>query len=116
MPNFSPDQVSFNDIPGYGAWDVGHHREHLQFVQVLSQQTPAIVLPDFDFMAFLSSGQAQGSNLQSHAQAHNLLRSALNINGIDLSEVSLDRPDDFYNWLGYHETEHATMRQILGII
>ena len=52
MPNFSPDQVSFGDVAGMGAWDVAHMREHIQFIQVLSQQTPAIVLPDFDFLSF----------------------------------------------------------------
>ena len=116
MPQFSPDQVTFQDVAGYGAWDIAHHREHLQFVQVLSQQTPAIVITDYDFMSFLTSGQAVKSQVQSHSDAHNLLRQALNIQGIDLSEVDLTQSNDFYNWLGYHASEHAAMRQALGII
>ena len=116
MPQFSPDQVTFQDIAGYGAWDIGHAREHLQFVQVLSQQTPAIVIPDYDFLTFFSAGPAVQSQVQSHSDAHNLLRQALGITGIDLSEVDLTKSNDFYNWLGYHATEHATMRQVLGII
>jgi hypothetical protein len=116
MPQFSPDQCTFQDAAGYGAWDIAHAREHLQFVQVLSQQTPAVLIPDYDFLALLTSGPSLKSIVESHAEAHNQLRTALNISGIDLSEVDLTKSDDFYNWLGYHATEHAAMRQVLGII
>ena len=116
MPQFSPDQCTFQDAAGYGAWDIAHAREHLQFVQVLSQQTPAIVIPDYDFLAFLTSGPSLKSIVQSHSDAHNLLRTILNVSGIDLSEVDLTNSDDFYNWTQYHSTEHAAMRQVLGII
>ena len=116
MPQFQPDQVSFDDVAGYGAWDVGHMREHIQFIQVLSQQTPAIVLPDFDFLSFLTAGNAKRSILETHSQAHDLLRDALGFTGTDLSAVDLDNQNDFYNWLGYHAQEHAQMRQALGIV
>ena len=90
-------------------------REHIQFVQVLAGQTPAVLIPDFDFLQFLTSGQARASILQTHAQAHVQLRGALGLSGIDLSVVNLDAQDDFYNWLGQHATEHAIIRQQLGI-
>jgi hypothetical protein len=116
MPQFQPDQVTFKDLPGYGAWDMGHGREHLQFVQVLSQQVPPIVLPDPDLLSFLTAGTANPSMVQSHAAQHNLIHAALGITSIDLSQVNLDDENDFYNWTGYHATVHAVIRQALGII
>jgi hypothetical protein len=116
MPQFQPDQVAFGDIAGLGAWDVGHAREHLQFVQVLAQSTPSIAIPDFDLMSFLTAGPAKKSMVLSHYQSHQLLRGALGITGVDLSEVDLDKEDDFYNWLGYHASEHQLIRQALGIV
>lgn len=115
MPQFSPDQVTFKDIAGYGAWDVSHHREHLQFVQVLAQQTPPVLIPDFDFLSFLTAGQSQKSQLETHQQAHAMLRQITSVQGIDLSEVDLTNEDDFYNWLQYHATEHQAIRQALGV-
>jgi len=115
MPQFQPDQATFGDIAGYGAFDIGHAREHIQFVTTLQQQSPAVLIPDFDFLSFLTAGNARKSIVQSHAQAHQLLRSALGISGSDLSAVNLDDQGSFYDWLGSHATEHATIRQQLGI-
>jgi len=115
MPQFSPDLTSFNDIAGYGAFDVGHYREHLQFVQVLAQQTPAILIPDFDFLTFLTAGQARRSVLDTHQNSHALLRQVTGVQGVDLSQFDLDKEDQFNDWLGYHQTEHAQIRQVLGI-
>jgi hypothetical protein len=116
MPQFSPDQVTFGDLPGYGAWDIGHMREHLQFVQVLSMKTPAVLIPDFDFLSFLTSGSARRSILETHAQAHHLILDVLGITGTNLEDVNMDDQGDFYSWLGYHATEHGQIRQGLGII
>lgn len=116
MPNFLPDIASFGDIAGYGAWDVGHAREHLQFVQVLAQQNPPVVLPDYDFGVFLSAGQAIRSMLDSHQTVHALLRQITGVSGIDLSQGDLTKEADFYNWTGYHQQEHSQIRQVLGII
>jgi hypothetical protein len=115
MPQFSPDIVAFGDLAGYGAWDIGHMREHLQFVQILSQQTPGILIPDFDFLTFLASGPAANSILQSHQNSHALLNSILGITSIDLSEVDLTKENDFENWIGYHQSAHQAIRQQLGI-
>jgi hypothetical protein len=115
MPQFSPDIVNFKDYPGYGAWDIGHHREHLQFVQVLAQQTPTINIPDYDFLQFLTAGVNQPSIVQSHQQAHALLDSILGLTSIDLSEVDLTQENDFENWIGYHQSTHQAIRQALAI-
>lgn len=115
MPQFAPDLVNFGDLAGYGAWDIGHMREHLQFVQVLAGQSPPINIPDFDFLSFLTAGQAQRSMVDSHQQSHALLRQATGIVGISLSQVDLTQENDFNNWIGYHQSEHAAIRQALGI-
>jgi hypothetical protein len=116
MPQFAPDQVDFGDVVGYGAFDIGHAREHLQFVQTLAMATPSIQIPDFDFLQFLTAGQARWSVMQTHYQAHLQLRGALGLTSVDLSAFNLDSQDDFYNFIGYHSQEHSLMRQALGIV
>ena len=116
MPQFQPDQVSFGDLAGYGAFDIGHYREHLQFVQALAAQVPPVLLYDFDLSTFLTAGSARQSQIQSHAQVHTLIRAALGITGSDLSVANLDDQGGFYDFLGYHATEHAAIRQALGIV
>ena len=115
MPQFSPDQVAFGDFPGYGAWDVGHAREHLQFVQVLAGQSPPFNMPDYNMLVFLGAGNARPSIVQSHSDAHRILHAQLGITAVDLSAVNLDEPNSFYDWTGLHATYHAQIRQILGI-
>lgn len=115
MPQFSPDQVTFKDIAGYGGWDIGHARGHIQYVQVLAQQTPAILIPDFDLLNLLTAGTSRKSQVDSHAQAHNLLRQITGVQGVDLTQFNLDDENDFYNFMGYHATEEAEIRHVLGI-
>ncbi len=115
MPQFSPDQVAFDDAPGYGAWDIGHAREHIQFVQVLAAQSPSIEIPDYNMLSFFTAGSARGSIAQSHSDVHNLLRGALGITGVDLSVLDFKDQASFYDWLAYHSAEHAQIRQIIGL-
>jgi hypothetical protein len=115
MPQFSPDLASFGDSAGYGAYDVGHAREHIQFVQILAMQTPAIVIPDFDLLSFLTAGQNRRSMLESHMEAHNILRQVSGVQGVDLTEFNLDDQNDFYSFTAYHQTEHQQLRQFFGV-
>jgi hypothetical protein len=115
MPQFAPDQCSFGDVAGYGAWDISHGREHIQFIQGLAALTPLVVLPDRDLLGLLTAGSARSSQVQSHYTQHQLLRQALGVDGIDLSQVNLDDPNDFYSWLGYHAQEHVQLRAALGL-
>ena len=116
MPQFQPDQCTFQDGPGYGVWDDGHHREHLQFTEVLAGQTPAVLIPNYDFLQMLAAGNARKSIVGTHMQAHNLLRQVTSVTGVDFTEFDLDNDQDFYNFLGYHAEEHAQIRQALGIV
>lgn len=116
MPNFSPDQCSFGDLPGLGYWDDGHHREHAQFSAVLAAAASPVQMPTYDFLQFLSAdGAVRASQLTNHAQVHELLRATLNVPGVDLEHFDLANEQDFYSFLGYHATEHALMRQALGV-
>jgi hypothetical protein len=116
MPQFSPDQVTFGDVPGLGMWDDSHHREHQQFVQVLSGLTPAVLIPNFDFLQMLTAGAARGSIIETHSQAHALLRQITGVSGVDYSQFDLSNPEGFYSFTGYHASEHAAIRQALGIV
>jgi hypothetical protein len=116
MPQFAPDQCTFNDIPGYGYWDIAHYREHVQFVQVLATQTPPISLFDYDFMRMLTAGGDRRSILESHNVAHSLLLQICGFTGTDYSAYDLSKSDDFYSFVGYHATDHAQIRNFLGIV
>lgn len=115
MPQFSPDQVAFDDAPGYGAWDIGHAREHIQFVQTLAGQSPPVLIPDQNMLSFFTAGAARGSIVQSHSDVHNLLRAQLGITGVDLTVIDFKDESSFYDWLQYHSYEHAQIRQVLAL-
>ncbi len=116
MPQFSPDQVTFDDGPGLGLWDTGHHREHEQFVTVLAGRTPAVLLPNYDFLQMLTAGAARRSVAESHQQVHDQLRRITGVAGTDYSQYDLSKSEDFYSFTGLHATEHTAIRLALGII
>ena len=113
--NFQPDICTFKDPVGYGAFDVGHDREHLQFVQMAASRTPPIVLPAYDFLSILTAGRTQQAQLESHQSVHDLLSDIAGITAVDFSQFDLTKQDDFYNFLGYHQTTHQQLRAFFGI-
>lgn len=113
--NFSPDQVAFGDLPGYGAWDTAHYREHLQFVQLLAAQATPFLLADYDLAAMLTDRNRRGDALVLHAAAHNVLSQQTGISTLDFSGFDLENQGDFYSFLGYHAQTHAQLRQAFGI-
>ena len=114
--NFQPDICTFRDFVGMGAWDVGHAREHIQFVQVAAAMSPAVVLPAYDFLNVLTSHGTQRAQLESHQAVHDLLSNLSGITAVDFTGFDLSKQDDFYNFLGYHQTTHAQLRQFFGIV
>jgi hypothetical protein len=115
MPNFQPTEVEFGDAAGYGAWDVGHGREHIAFVQTFAAQTTPILLPDFDLLSFLTSGPTLAAQQLTHQTIHNLLRGYTGVTGVDYTEFQLETETDFYNFLQYHDLEHQQLRAALGM-
>lgn len=116
MPQFAPDLVAFGDIAGYGQLDVGHGREHTQFVALLAAQSPTIEIPDHEFINFftLPAGPAQ-QLAEIHHSIHQLLRSATGVAGVDLTAFGPHNRQDFDQLLNYHRQEHAQIRAVLGI-
>ena len=115
MPNFQPTEVQFGDAAGYGAWDIGHGREHIAFVQAFAAQTTPILLPDPDLLSFLTSGPTLAAQQLTHQQIHSLLRNYTGVGGVDYSEFNLSEQTDFYNFLQMHDIEHQQIRQALGM-
>jgi hypothetical protein len=115
LPQFSPDTVTFKDQIGYGVWDDSHYREHLQFVQVLAGQTPAVLVPNNDFLRMLSAGAERKSVVETHAAAHALLDQITGVTETDYSSYNLDDELDFYNFTQYHSSGHQQLRAALGI-
>lgn len=115
MPNFQPDTCTFRDTIGYGAFDIGHAREHLQFVQLAAGFSPAVVLPEPDLLNFLTSGTTQRAQLEAHQEIHALLSNLTGITSVDFSQFDLSKQDDFYNFLGYHQTTHQQLRQFFRV-
>lgn len=113
MPTFAPDLVAFGDQAGFGQWDVGHGREHIQFVQTLVGLSAPISIPDYSFLSFL--GNPQPELINAHYEVHEFLRSATGVTGIDLSAVDLQSGAGFDEWLNFHRQEHAQIRAVLGL-
>lgn len=115
MPQFVPDQCTFNDFPGMAQWDDNHYREHLQFVQVLAEASPPILLADYDFLQMLTAREGRAYIVDSHNVAHRLLQKICGFTGTDYSQYDLSQEGDFYSFLGYHSADHASIRAFLGI-
>lgn len=116
MPNFQPDICTFRDTVGYGAFDIGHHREHLQFIQLAAGFSPAVILPAPDLLNFLTSGTTIRAQLEAHQEAHVLLSQLSGTTALDFTQFDLSKQDDFYNFLSYHQTTHQQLRQFFGIV
>lgn len=117
MPQFAPDQCEFGDQAGYGIFDIGHWREHIQLVLLFQAQTPSLIIPNPDFGAILSGGPSNlRGGLDQHQTVHSLLRQFTGVAGVDYTDFRLDQQTDFYSFLGYHSAEHAQIRQVLGLM
>jgi len=116
MPQFAPSDVTFKDQVGYGYWDDSHHRQHAQYTEVLAEQTPAILIPNYDFLQMLTAGNVRKSIVETHMQAHTVLRQILGVQGVDLTGFDLDSEQDFYNFLSYHDADHLAFNLALGIV
>ena len=117
MPQFAPDLVAFGDQAGYGLWDIGHVREHMQFTQVLAGLTPAIEIADYPLLSFMTLPEGPASQMAAlHSTLHDLLRNATGVTGVDLTGFGPHNQEDFDDLLNYHRQEHAQMRSVLGLI
>jgi hypothetical protein len=112
---FKINEFEFGDAAGNGMFLVGHYRNHLQYNAVLAKRTPPVLLPVFPILAVEGGKIGRRSWLDSHADWHNLLRPLANATGVDLSTVDLDNENEFTQWMGAHNAEHAFLDQAFGI-
>lgn len=115
MPDFQPTQVEFGDVPGYGAWDIGHGREHIRFVQTLAALATPVLIPDADLLSLLTGGPTSRESFDTHQTIHGLLRDITGVGGVDYTDFRLDQETEFYAFLSYHEQEHAQLRAAFGL-
>jgi hypothetical protein len=113
--NFDPDLYLPGDTEGQGYWLMGHYREHRQFVDILAAGTPTVLIPDFPLLEMGDNEARQRVWLETHENAHALLRSFTNVTGTDFALVDLTSADDFNVWMDSHAFEHRLLRAAFGI-
>jgi len=112
---FALNTFEFGDAAGNGEWFVGHYRNHLQYNAKLAARTPPVLLPEFPILAVEGGKIGRRSWLDSHQSWHELLRPLANATGVDLSTVDLDNENEFTQWMGAHNAEHAFLDQVFGV-
>jgi hypothetical protein len=112
---FKINEFEFGDAAGGGFWLVEHYRNHLQYNDVLAKRTPPVLLPVFPIMSVEGGKIGRRSWLDSHQSWHELLRPLAGATGVDLSVVDMDNENEFTQWMGAHNAEHAFLDQAFGI-
>jgi hypothetical protein len=107
---FYPD-----DPIGFGIWRMEHYLEHLQFVQLGLLQNPIVLVPDYSIVDWTDNQRARQDWFDAHQDIHNRLRSWTGVQGVDLSVVDWDKPDEQLSWLDDHGVEHSLIRQALNL-
>lgn len=75
----------------------------------------AFTIPDYQLRSWSEEPVYLDNWLQTHQFIHDALDQALNVTGVDFSQVNLKDENEFFVWLDDHRFTHATYRQILGI-
>lgn len=116
MISFQPDICLPDDDAGLGAWLIGHYREHLILAQKCLALSPSVIVPNYDILAWRKETELIKQWLQSHESIHQVLRSACNVTGSDLSLVDFNDSEEILDWMGDHATEHQNFRTVLGVM
>ena len=71
-------------------------------------------------MTDITRFKTDGSVLETGRYCYMLRRAApswqiTGVTGVDYTQFNLDDENDFYNFTGYHASEHAAIRTALGI-
>jgi hypothetical protein len=105
----------FGDIAGNGYWLDSHFRNHLQYNAVLAALSPPITINPYPILVVQQGEVGRRDWLQSHENWHELIRPFANVTSIDLSQVNLDDPNQFYEWLDLHAQEHSALDTAFGV-
>lgn len=115
MALFSPDQVAFGDVAGYGQWLNLHWNEHQQFIGIGLAHTPVVQFVAYDILSWGEDPGMVQAWKEAHMAMHYSLRRFTAVDGFDYRDFDLGQPEDFYNFLQYHAVEHAQLRQVFGV-
>lgn len=115
MTEFNPTVFLWGDRAGQGRWEMGHYRQHVNYVTHLSNLIIPVLIPDHPLMTIGQNRLEQKIWLEDHAATHDQLRIQANVTGIDLSEVDFQNEHEFTVWLDAHATEHALIDAAFGI-
>ena len=115
MREFNIKIAAFGDRAGLGAWEVGHYRQHLHYLDVLAGLSPPVVLPSIPLLSMGTTELEQRIFLHDNASAHELIRPYANISGIDLSAANLNDADEFSQWMDAHASEHELLDNAFGL-
>jgi hypothetical protein len=105
-----------HDPAGFSIWLFEHYLEHAQFVQLFQSQSTPVFIPDYNFALWGDDKKVMSAWLTSHQSAHQALRDHTGVSGIDLSDVDLEKEDEWFEWHDSHAAEHADLRAALRII
>ncbi|MBO0863555.1 MAG: hypothetical protein J2P16_00585 [Mycobacterium sp.] len=111
---FSLNFVVFGDEAGLGAYEIGHYRQHLQYLRVLQQQ--GIFISDPPILHLVGDDPAElASWLGFHEALHQTLRGiARTSGGVDLGMLDPSSETQFYLWQEAHAAEHAEFNARFG--
>ena len=116
MSEFNPSIFLYGDRAGQGRWEIGHYRQHLNYVTFLAKRTPApVIIPDHPLITIGTTDLERRVWLEDHAATHGVLRAYANVTWIDLSEVDFESPEEFNIWLDSHALEHSLIDSAFGL-
>lgn len=113
---FQANEVVWGDVPGFGAWQIGHARQHLRYLSVIANFASPIILPDVPLFRVGENKEEVQTWLNTHYfEVHVQLRNITGITGVDFSVVDFTKPDSFYDFVELHNSEHALLDIAFGV-
>lgn len=115
MTEFVPDVFVWGDRAGQGRWEVGHYRQHENYVTFLARLFIPILIPTHPMLSIGATKLEQKLWLEDHAAAHEQLRIEANVTGVDLASVDFEDVKQFQSWLDDHAREHHLIDVAFGL-
>ena len=105
--------LEYGDSAGLGAYEIGHYRQHRNYVDALAAQN--ITIPDIPILHILGDNPAELAQwLNDHEGLHELLRQHSGVTGVNLADLNPQSAEDFYIWLDNHAAEHRAFDAKFG--
>lgn len=103
------------DAEGFGMWRSQHSYEHQKFIELARNFTNPVVLREYDILSWDDDPVFRNIWLAGHYDMHLSLRDITGIQGVDLTKVDWDEPQDVLVWLENHKFEHEILEQAFGL-